>query len=78
LIDSALAYWTVDPESNKCQFARTIFLKAKGLEAAGKSQKGSAELKVASRLRFEFTNERRETSSLTTSDFDSLVTHWYQ
>lgn len=78
LIDSALAYWTADPESNKRQIARTVFLKAKVIELAGNPQKAAAALKMASRVRLEATSERKAASELVFEDFDSLVMHWYQ
>ena len=78
LLDSALAYWTVDPEINKHQIARTNFLKAKVLDASGNSLKASAALKLASRLRQEITKERRDPASLTIDDFQSIVTFWFR
>ncbi|OIW35543.1 tetratricopeptide repeat domain-containing protein [Coniochaeta ligniaria NRRL 30616] len=72
----ALNIWSVDPSAHKNEIARTTFLKGKLFEAAGKAQKASIALRVASRLRKEIVGDDRDVKSLTTEDFDEIVAFW--
>ncbi|KAF2815180.1 uncharacterized protein BDZ99DRAFT_515926 [Mytilinidion resinicola] len=75
-INHALKTWSFDASVYKPELARTAFLKAKLLEKLGKEQKASVALKVASRLRRELTNRRRNAEDLTMEDFECLLSFW--
>lgn len=72
----ALNIWSVDPSAHKNEIARTTFFKGKLFEAAGKAQKASIALRVASRLRKEIVDDKRDVKSLTMEDFDEIVAFW--
>lgn len=72
----ALKFWNLDPSAHKNEIARTTFFKGKLFEAAGKAEKASVTLKVASRLREEIVGDDRDVKSLTTEDFDEIVAFW--
>ncbi|OBR14340.1 Tetratricopeptide repeat domain-containing protein [Colletotrichum higginsianum IMI 349063] len=76
MFNMALNIWSVDPNARKNEIARTTFFKGKVFEATGKAQKASISLKVASRLRKEIVDDDRDVSSLTTRDFDGIVSFW--
>ncbi|TVY47452.1 hypothetical protein LOCC1_G002772 [Lachnellula occidentalis] len=76
MINGALDVWSVGPSEHKNEIARTTFLKGKLFETMGKMQKASIALRVACRLRKEITKEDRDVKSLTTKDFDEIVTFW--
>jgi hypothetical protein len=76
MADMALSIWSVDSGAHKNEIARTTFFKGRLLEAAGKMQKASIALGVASRLRKEIVDEDRDVKSLTTQDFDKIVAFW--
>lgn len=76
MINEALDVWSVDPNARKNEIARTTFLKGKLFEEMGKTQKASAALKLASRLRKEITKEDRDAMTLTMNDFDEIVAFW--
>ncbi|KAL1884476.1 hypothetical protein Plec18167_002066 [Paecilomyces lecythidis] len=76
VINEALDVWSVDPNARKNEIARTTFLKGKFFEEMGKTQKASAALKLASRLRKEITKEDRDAMTLTMNDFDEIVAFW--
>ncbi|CCF33241.1 tetratricopeptide repeat domain-containing protein [Colletotrichum higginsianum] len=76
LHDNVGAKRQLDPNARKNEIARTTFFKGKVFEATGKAQKASISLKVASRLRKEIVDDDRDVSSLTTRDFDGIVSFW--
>ncbi|KAE8330159.1 hypothetical protein BDV39DRAFT_202346 [Aspergillus sergii] len=76
MINGALDVWSVDPTAHKNEIARSTFLKGKTFETTGKMQKASISLRVACRLRKEFTKEDRDVKSLGTKEFDEIVAFW--